>query len=147
MILHAGLIALRADGAWRGALVSGPSGAGKSDLMLRALDAGFRLVADDRTVAWSSGGRLFGRAPETLHGLIELRGLGILAEPPLSLAEASLMVRCEPFAVELDRSPEPEWATIAGIRIPLFRLHGLDASAPAKLSRTVRRLGQGRGEG
>ena len=147
MILHAGFIALRTQGAWRGALISGGSGTGKSDLMLRALDAGFRLVADDRTVAWASGGRLFGRAPETLSGLIELRGLGVLDEPPLNLAEASLMVRCEPFAVELERMPEPEWATVAGIRIPLFRLHGLDASAPAKLSRTVRRLGQGPREG
>ena len=147
MILHAGFIALRSQGAWRGALISGPSGAGKSDLMLRSLDAGFRLVADDRTVAWSSEGRLFGRAPETLSGLIELRGLGILAEPPLDMAEVALMVRCEPFAVELDRMPEPEWATVAEVRIPLFRLHGLDASAPAKLSRTVWRLGHGRGEG
>jgi len=147
MILHAGLIALRAQGAWRGALISGSSGAGKSDLMLRALDAGFRLVADDRTVAWASEGRLFGRAPETLSGLIELRGLGVLAEPPLPLAQASIMVRCEPFAVELERTPDEEWATVAGVRIPLFRLHGLDASAPAKLSRTVRRLGQGRAEG
>jgi len=147
MILHAGFIALRSGGAWRGVLISGGSGTGKSDLMLRALDAGFRLVADDRTVAWASGGRLFGRAPETLSGLIELRGLGVLAEPPLSLAEATLMVRCEPFAVELDRMPEPDWATVAGIRIPLFKLHGLDASAPAKLSRTVRRLGQGPCEG
>ena len=52
------------DGGWRGALIEGPSGAGKSDLALRALDAGFRLVADDRVVVWTSGGRLFGRAPD-----------------------------------------------------------------------------------
>ncbi len=146
MILHAGLIAFRAEGSWRGALVSGSSGAGKSDLMLRALDAGFRLVADDRTVAWTSDGRLFGRAPQNLAGLIELRGLGVFSEPPLTLVQASIMVRCEPFAVELDRVPDPEWATIAGVKIPLLRLHGLDASAPAKLSRALRRLGQGRGQ-
>ena len=146
MILHAGLIALRSGGAWRGALISGSSGAGKSDLMLRALDAGFRLVADDRTVAWASEERLFGRAPEALVGLIELRGLGVLSEPPLAQAEASMMVRCEPFAAELDRAPDPEWASIAGVKIPLLRLHGLDASAPAKLSRALRRLGLGHGE-
>jgi serine kinase of HPr protein (carbohydrate metabolism regulator) len=146
VILHSGLIALRWNGAWRGALVSGSSGSGKSDLMVRALDAGFRLVADDRTVAWSSEQRLFGRAPEKLLGLIELRGLGVLAEPPLMQAEACLMVRCEQFAVELERVPDPEWATIVGVKIPLLRLHGLDASAPAKLSRALRRLGQGHGE-
>jgi serine kinase of HPr protein (carbohydrate metabolism regulator) len=146
VILHAGLIALRSNGAWRGALVSGSSGSGKSDLMLRALDAGFRLVADDRTVAWASEKRVFGRAPDKLLGLIELRGLGVLSEPPLVQAQACMMVRCEPFAVELDRVPDPEWATIAGVKIPLLRLHGLDASAPAKLSRALRRLGQGQAE-
>ena len=144
MIIHAGLIALRTGGAWRGALVSGSFGVGKSDLMLRALDMGFRLVADDRTVIWSSDGRLFGRAPETLFGLIELRGLGVLSEQPLPLAQATMMVRCEPFAVELERTPEPEWADLEGLKLPLLRLHGLDASAPAKLSRALMRLGQDR---
>jgi len=42
LILHAGLIALRAGGAWRGALIIGASGTGKSDLMLRAIDYGAR---------------------------------------------------------------------------------------------------------
>ena len=65
MILHAGLIAGRIDGAWRGALVMGPSGSGKSDLMLRAIGLGLRLVADDRTLVWTSGSKAFGRAPSS----------------------------------------------------------------------------------
>ena len=48
MVRHAGLIALWDAGVWRGALIEGVSGAGKSDLMLRALQAGWTLVADDR---------------------------------------------------------------------------------------------------
>ena len=136
MIIHAGLIALRTQGAWRGALISGTFGVGKSDLMLRALEMGFRLVSDDRTVVWASDGRLF--------GLIELRGLGVLTEQPLPLAEATVMVRCEPFAVELERTPDQEWAELEGLKLPLLRLHGLDASAPAKLNRALMRLGQGR---
>ena len=144
MIIHAGLIALRTQGAWRGALISGTFGVGKSDLMLRALEMGFRLVSDDRTVVWASDGRLFGRAPDTLFGLIELRGLGVLTEQPLPLAEATVMVRCEPFAVELERTPDEEWAELEGLKLPMLRLHGLDASAPAKLNRALMRLGQGR---
>ena len=58
MIRHAGLIARRMGGVWRGVLIEGPSGAGKSDLALRALDQGFRLVADDRVVVWTDAGRL-----------------------------------------------------------------------------------------
>ncbi len=143
MILHSGLIAFRINGAWRGALVSGASGTGKTDLMLRALEHGFRLAADDRTQVWASGGRLFGRAPDRLLGLIELRGLGVLREPSLPLAQISIAVRCEAFTSELERVPEGAWRTIEGVKVPLLKLHALDASAPAKLSRALMRLGQG----
>ena len=144
MILHAGLIGLRSFGPWRGVLVLGGSGSGKSDLMLRSIDAGFRLVADDRTVVWVSQGRLFGRSPETLSGLIELRGLGVFDEPSLWIAEIALVVRCEPPEA-LERMPEEAMEAIAGIEVPLLRLHAPDASAPAKLGRALKRLGRGRG--
>src|SRR3954468_23707618 len=87
VIVHAGLIARRSGGPWRGVLIEGPSGSGKSDLALRALEAGFRLVADDRVVLWASEGRLFGRAPETLFGLIEVRGLDVIRVEALPLCE------------------------------------------------------------
>ena len=144
MILHAGLIALRDQGAWRGVLLRGEAGSGKSDLMLRALTAGFRLVADDRTLVWRSGAALFGRAPETLSGLIELRGVGVVSEEALPLSQIALVVRCErPEAVE--RMPEAEFETHFGVMAPLLRIHALDASAPAKLGRALKRLGRGRG--
>jgi serine kinase of HPr protein (carbohydrate metabolism regulator) len=144
MILHAGLIAWRRAGAWRGALVMGDSGSGKSDLMLRALGQGFRLVADDRTLAWSSDGRAFGRAPDALEGLIELRGVGVTPEPALPLAEIALVVRCA-AREDVERVPEPAFEAITGIQVPLVRLHAPDASAPAKLGRALNRLGRGRG--
>lgn len=143
MILHAGLIARRFGRDWRGALVIGASGAGKSDLMLRSMDHGFRLVADDRTLVWRSGGRLYGRAPERLHGLIELRGVGVLAEPALPLARVDLVVSCEPPGAEIERIPDRSFDDIAGAPIQVLRAHALDASAPAKLSRALLRLGYG----
>ncbi len=144
MILHAGLIALRDQGVWRGVLLRGEAGSGKSDLMLRALSAGFRLVADDRTLVWRSAAALFGRAPEALCGLIELRGLGVVREEALPLSQIALVVRCErPEAVE--RMPDAEFETHFGVAAPLLRIHALDASAPAKLSRALKRLGAGRG--
>jgi serine kinase of HPr protein (carbohydrate metabolism regulator) len=143
MILHAGLIAARVGRLWRGVLITGSSGAGKSDLMLRALDAGFRLVADDRTLVWTSAGRLFGRAPDTLRGLIELRGVGVLPERPLPFAEIALVIRCEEQAADRDRIPEPEFEEICGAPIPLLRAHALDASAPAKIGRALIHLGHG----
>ena len=111
VILYAGLVAARLGGRWRGALIEGPSGVGKSDLALRALEIGFRLVADDRVVVWMSGGRLYGRAPDTLAGRIEVRGLGIMHAPALPMAEVVLVVR----AGTPERLPE---AAFAGVRRP-----------------------------
>lgn len=133
MIVHAGLIALRREGAWRGVLVEGPSGAGKSDLMLRALQQGFRLVADDRVMLWTSAGRLFGRAPETLAGLMEVRGVGICRFDPLALAEVALVVR--PGTPE--RVPDPDFADILGLQVPLAVLGLGESSAPAKLGHAL----------
>jgi serine kinase of HPr protein (carbohydrate metabolism regulator) len=131
-ILHATAIARFSKGAWRGALLRGGSGAGKSDLALRAMAAGWRLVGDDRVVAWASGGRLFARAAEPLYGLIEARGLGVVAAPALAWTEAALAV--DLVSEPPERVPEPTWTVIETVRLPLVRIVALEASAPAKLA-------------
>jgi len=141
MILHAGLVAVRQGGAWRGALIEGPSGAGKSDLALRALEAGFRLVSDDRTIVWRSAARLFGRAPGPLAGLVELRGQGVLAEPVIAMAEIALAVVCAPPGADLDRTPAADTRLIDGVAIPRVTLIALEPSACAKLRRALAHLG------
>src|SRR3954454_10030977 len=88
---HAAAVAI--DG--RAVLLRGPSGSGKSDLALRLIEAGARLVADDQSEVWRQGDALLVRAPSTIAGLIEVRGLGILrldalAEAPVGLV-ADLM--------------------------------------------------------
>ncbi|WP_374575253.1 HPr kinase/phosphorylase [Phenylobacterium sp.] len=142
MILHAGLVALRLGGRWKGALIEGPSGCGKSDLALRALEAGFRLVADDRVVAWTCDGALFGRAPANLHGLIEVRGLDVGRVPALGFCQVALVVRCGPA----ERLPDPETCEHLGVRLPRVAIQPLEASAPAKMRRALEWLGHG-GEG
>ncbi|HEX3406984.1 MAG TPA: HPr kinase/phosphorylase [Caulobacteraceae bacterium] len=143
MILHAGLVALRLGGRWRGALILGPSGAGKSDLALRALETGLRLVADDRVMVWASGGALYGRAPDPLCGLIEARGHGVVAEPSLAFAEIVLAVRCTAQDETIERLPDPQVEILAQAAIPLTRLDAREASAPAKLRRALLHLGHG----
>ncbi|MDO8411600.1 MAG: HPr kinase/phosphorylase [Phenylobacterium sp.] len=137
MILHAGLIARYEAGGWRGVLIEGPSGAGKSDLALRCLDLGFRLVADDRVLVWRSGGRLFGRAPETLAGLMEVRNLGVLPFPALTFAPIALTVRLGLG----ERLPDRETVTHLGVELPVITLAALENSAPAKLGRALDTLG------
>jgi serine kinase of HPr protein (carbohydrate metabolism regulator) len=138
---HAGLIALRQDGLWRGALIEGPSGIGKSDLALRALDAGFRLVADDRVATFVSGGKLYGKPPETLAGLLEVRGLGVIDAAALPFCEIALVIHCvaEPAAVE--RLPDPRAETITGVSVPVFDLWPREPSAPLKIRRMMQSLG------
>jgi serine kinase of HPr protein (carbohydrate metabolism regulator) len=140
VIRHAGLVAARVGGVWLGALIEGPSGAGKSDLALRSLEAGLRLVADDRTVVWASQGRLFGRAPDTLHGLLEVRGVGVLGEPALGFCEIGLIVR--PGVPE--RLPDFACESILGVELPLLEFAYLEASAPAKLGRALANFDAGR---
>ena len=133
MIRHAGLIARRVGGYWRGALIEGPSGAGKSDLAIRALDAGFRLVADDRVVLWASGGRLYGRAPDPLKGLIEMRGVDVVAVEPLPFAAVAMIARL----ASPERMPEQHTEKVLGISVPTLDVAPFEASAPAKLSRAL----------
>ena len=133
MIRHAGLIARQVEGRWRGVLVEGSSGSGKSDLALRALDQGFRLVADDRVLFWTCEGRLFGRAPDALSGLIEARGVGVLTVTPVAFCEIALLVRLEPA----ERLPDPATETILGVPIPLLAADPFELSTPAKLSRAL----------
>ncbi|GHE54454.1 hypothetical protein GCM10019059_12170 [Camelimonas fluminis] len=67
----------------RGLLILGDSGAGKTTLALGLLDrwrrAGrfARMVADDRTMLWTSGRRVLGRSHPRIAGDYELFGYGI----------------------------------------------------------------------
>ena len=115
-------------------LLLGASGAGKSDLLLRLLDRGWRLVADDRVVAWRSGGRAFGRAPDVLLGLVELRGQGMARVGALSFAEVAAVARLE---VSAARQPAPAVFEVAGVSLPLHLVAPFEASAPARLRRLL----------
>jgi len=133
VIRHAGLIARRLDGLWRGVLIEGPSGSGKSDLGLRALDHGFRLVADDRVLLWVEDGRLWGRAPDALAGLMEIRGVDVASQAAVSFSDVTCLVRLG----TPDRIPEPTTETILGVAVPLLAADPFELSAPAKLGRAL----------
>jgi serine kinase of HPr protein (carbohydrate metabolism regulator) len=141
MIRHAGLLAARIEGRWRGALIEGGSGRGKSDLALRALHHGLRLVADDRTRVFVSSGRLFGAAPRSLAGLLEVRGLGVMAFAPLPAVEIALRVRCVAAPDEPERTPEAASETIDGVAVPTIDLWPFESSAVLKLILALRHLG------
>jgi HPr kinase/phosphorylase len=126
--VHATCIAI--DG--HGILLRGPSGSGKSDLALRAIDRGARLVADDRVVLTRRGENVVASAPSSLHGLIEIRGLGIMRMD--AVAEAPVMLVADmvgPGVIE--RLPERRRCEIEAASVPLIAVSPFEASAPAKL--------------
>jgi HPr kinase/phosphorylase len=132
-LAHASCVAI--DGF--GVLLRGPSGAGKSDLALRLIDDGARLVSDDQTELTLRGDQVIARAPMTLAGLLEVRGLGIVRLEPVAEIRVGLVVDLVP-AASLDRMPEPALAGLLGRDLPLFRLDPFQPSAPAKLRLAVR---------
>ena len=128
IIVHATTVAI----GGRAVLLRGPSGSGKSDLALRLIDAGARLVADDRSRLWRDGDAILVAAPDTIAGLIEVRGMGILRLNPLPVARLALVVDLvAPQHVE--RLPDPSSETIFGLAIPVVAIAPFEASASIKL--------------
>lgn len=126
--LHATCVAI--GGA--GVLLRGPSGAGKSDLALRLIDSGAVLVADDRVDILLQGGRLIGAAPDTIAGMIEVRGVGVIriahAGPTLIALVVDLVARNE-----VQRLPTDAHTDLLDIAIRYLRLNAFDSSTPAKI--------------
>lgn len=113
MILHASCVA--AGG--RGLLILGPSGAGKSALALQLLALGASLVADDQTELAAKDGQLIARCPTPITGLIEARGVGLLAAP--TVPEAEVVLVADLAQQENQRLPPRRKVTILGCEVDL----------------------------
>jgi serine kinase of HPr protein (carbohydrate metabolism regulator) len=134
-MLHATTVAK--DG--RAVIIAGRSGSGKSDLALRLLDRGFVLVSDDQTMLRKAEDKLLASAPETIRGKLEVRGIGIVEVVSEDSAAVSLIVE---LSNEIKRLPDDgDRRVILGIGVPLIRLDGLEASAPAKVALALERIG------
>jgi hypothetical protein len=129
--VHASCVAI----GGRGVLLIGKSGSGKSDLSLRLIEDGARLVADDRTILFLAKGALHAKAPDSIKGLLEIRGVGIVACPALPKVRIALAVR---LGREGKRLPAAEVyhmpAALKGARsVPQIALDARFASTPAKI--------------
>jgi serine kinase of HPr protein (carbohydrate metabolism regulator) len=128
LLVHATAIAIKGDAI----LLRGPPGAGKSDLALRLIDSGADLVADDQAELRRMGKDVLVRAPVTIAGLIEVRGLGIMRVAAVDEARLALLVDLVPSAA-VERMPDRRFEEILGIVYPLIAIAAFEASAAAKL--------------
>jgi len=121
--LHASCAAApEGDGA-DALLLLGPPGAGKSDLLLRLIDRGFTLVADDQVLIENG----LARPPEALAGLLEVRGLGLFHLPYRAPARLRLVIELGPEPVRLPAPQRHE-----ALNLPLITLAPAPASAAAR---------------
>ena len=129
--IHASCVAVGRHGV----LLLGKSGTGKSDLALRLIDQGAVLVADDRTILFLEKGALHARAPSTIKGLLEVRGLGIVKFRSRARVKISLAVRLGREGPRLPglRFYRPPAPLAPRSRVPEILLNGRHTSAPAKI--------------
>jgi HPr kinase/phosphorylase len=123
----------------RAVLIRGPSGAGKSRLAFDLIErgrsggAGFtRLVGDDRVHLQAAGGRLLVRPADTLAGLIELRGVGILQRDHEASAVVGFVV--DLAAADAERLPVPGETVVEGVALPRLAVAAGVAPLPLVLA-------------
>lgn len=115
MEVHATAVAVRG----RGLLILGAPGSGKSRLALEMAALGAGIVADD-AVALQPGRPPVLAAPDRWPGLVEVRGLGLIAvepHPPVPCL-AAIDLSAAPGA---DRLPEHGRMALAGADVTLLR--------------------------
>lgn len=122
----------------RAALLRGASGSGKSDLALRFLSAfagphRAALVADDQVEITRRSATLWARAPASIAGRMEVRGVGIVRVP--SRRRAALVLVIDLVAADaVPRLPDPQIGEeLLGVSVARIALAPFEASAPVKL--------------
>jgi serine kinase of HPr protein (carbohydrate metabolism regulator) len=129
--VHASVVAIGDDGV----LIRGTSGSGKSSLALALIESGTppaTLVADDRVILTARDGAVYATVPTTIAGLIELRGLGILARPYVSPVAVRLCVDLVPPGAA-PRLPSEEEGRVVLEGVALPRIYILTGSPDAPL--------------
>lgn len=112
-----------------GILFVGPSGAGKSACALSCLVSAQAhklygcLIADDQVMVHAVNGRVIAEAPETIGGLMEIRGSGIARMDHIAAAVIDLVVELK-TQEDAERLPPSGrvWQAADGLDLPLITM-------------------------
>lgn len=127
--MHASVVAIKGSAV----LIRGPSGSGKSDLALRLIDQGAELVSDDYVDLHTTNSHIYVTPPETIGGLLEVRGVGLMTFPHLKKARLALALDLV-HASQIERLPTRQNSLfVDGVSVPLYKFDGAIASATARV--------------
>lgn len=114
------------------------------------IEKGAVLVADDRVDLCVSDQRLFATVPDSIKGLLEVRGAGIVHMPCETRAQITLVVQLVPTN-RVPRLPEAErYVPPSPLLLdpelcpPLLTLSPFEESVPAKIALAAAAFAQGR---
>ena len=119
----------------KGVLIIGKSGSGKSDLALRFIeDKGAKLVADDQVLLIKRNNMLYGCAPDSICGKLEVRGIGICEFDYLKESKIDLCVELTSSRDDIERMPVDEFINFLGISITKIKIYPFDCSTICKIA-------------
>ena len=128
--MHASLVLWKK----KGILFRGKSGSGKSELALKFIEnKNAVLVADDIVLLENRKNKLFGKVPENIAGLLEIRNVGISNYKYIPEAEISLLVNLVQTKQNLERFPKNKSENILGVEIPAIDLYADDMTIVEKI--------------
>ena len=97
-------------------------------------------MSDDYTLVRRDGERLIASAPATIAGKIEVRGIGIVEVDHVADQPVALLVE---LRTDIERMPdEKSERAILGLTLPVVSIDALTASAAAKVTLALDRLGR-----
>ncbi len=128
--MHATLVSLQG----KGILLTGKSGSGKSEIALKYIEnKNAKLVSDDVVVIEVRENQLWGRAPENIKGLMEIRGVGIVRFDAEAEAPINLVVNLKNNPEDIERMPKKRVENILGVEIEAIDLYAGDVTIVEKI--------------
>ncbi len=128
----------------KGLLIFGESGTGKSDLSLRLIDEGGILISDDYTILslrqtnepletpslWTDIPKIWASCPDTLAGLLEIRGLGIIKTPYIQTHPLDCVIMLQ---ADYPRMPDVDFFDYKNVRLRKFFVNPFELSVLNKI--------------
>ena len=108
-------------------LIQGPTGVGKTFLVLQLIERGATLIGDDVVEILLKNNLLYCKAKEKLKGVVEVRGLGLVAGLKVAKPTPVLcVVRLHKKPTE--RLPKPKTISLLNKKIPVFYFYACNTS-------------------